>query len=138
MKKLYFLIALVAVVAVGCKDGTAPTFSSLTINGVAANVGGTEYTGSVGETVTMDWIVADDTELFEFITFIDTTGFEDRERLHAQSISGKEDFVRVELRMKALDSLSQLYYFGNPIPVNFTIIDDGQNKTNTQIIFTAE
>jgi hypothetical protein len=138
MKKYSFLLLLVVLfVVTACSDKSAPTFTSLKINGADVNIAGASYIGGINETVTLDWVVADDKELFQFITFIDTTGLDDRERLQAKGLSTKEDFIRVELRMKALDSLSDLYFFGNPLPVNFTIIDDAQNKTNTVINFTA-
>jgi hypothetical protein len=139
MKK-YSLLLLLAIVLVitACSDKSGPTFTSLQVNGANLPIVNAAYVGSVNDTVLLDWVVKDDKELFQFITFIDTTGLEDRERLFAQGLTGKEEFVRVELRLKALDSLSNLYFFGNPIPVNFTIIDDAQNKTNTIITFTID
>ncbi len=138
MKKFTFILAAAIFFLSSCKDSSGPIFSSLKIDGIDTAIEGAAYTGAISDTVTLDWVVQDDNELFEFITFIDTTGFEDRERLHAQSISSNVDFVRVELRMKALDSLSQLYFFGNPIPINFTAIDDAQNKTNTIVTFSVQ
>jgi len=139
MKKYSFLLLLAIVLVVSaCSDKSGPTFTSLKINGADVTVAGASYIGGINETVTLDWLVKDDEELFQFITFIDTTGLEDRERLFAQGLTGKEEFVRVDLRLKALDSLSNLYFFGNPLPVNFTIIDEAQNKTNTVVTFTVE
>lgn len=138
MKKYAFFLLAIIFVMSACADKSGPTFTSLKIDGVETPVSGATYTGSSSETVTLDWVVQDDEQLFEFITFIDTTGFEDRIRLHAQSISTNVDFVRVELSLRSLDSLSQIYFFGNPIDVNFTAIDDAQNKTNTIVTFTID
>ncbi|MEZ5006955.1 MAG: hypothetical protein R2753_02255 [Chitinophagales bacterium] len=138
MNKFTFLLIAIVMLLASCKDKSAPVFSSFLINGAPVDQVAGVYSGSFNDTAVVDMIIQDDEELFQFIAFIDTTGVGDNERLYAESLTGKEDFVRMTYTFKALDSLSQLYFFGNAVPVNFTAIDNNQNTSSIIVNFTVQ
>lgn len=138
MKKYTFILLAAIAFLTSCKDKSAPVFSSIKINGTVIDQAAASYTGSFSDTAVIDMIIQDDEELFEFIAFIDTTGADDKERLFAKSISGKEDFVRMTYTLKSIDSLSQLYFFGDVVPVSFTAIDNSQNTSSVIVNFKVQ
>ena len=71
------------------------------------------------------------------IAYIDTTGLDDRERLYADGLSGTEAFSEFTFSMRSIDSLSNLYFFGNPTPVTFTVLDNNQNSSTVVIPMEA-
>jgi hypothetical protein len=120
-----------------CKDTSAPVFVSFKINGQEINLDSPSFSAGIGQTATFQIIVTDDEELLQLIAYIDTTGLDNRERLYADGLTGKETFTEFSLTMKSIDSLSQLYFFGQAMPLTITIIDNNQNTESVTIPMTA-
>jgi hypothetical protein len=120
-----------------CKDSSAPVFSSFKINGQEIDLNNPSFSAGINESATFQIISMDDTELLQLIAFIDTTGLGDKERLYADGLSGKESFSEFTFAMRTIDSLAQLYFFGEALPVTFTLIDNSQNTTSVTVPMTA-
>lgn len=135
MKNWFFALALMVFFLSSCKDTSAPTIESLTVNGTAITASGQTVNAGINEDVRIQGVVRDDEDLLQFIVFIDTTGLDDKERLYADGLSGTEAAIDFTLSGRLLDSLAQRYYFGQALPVEFTLSDQNQNTTNRVINF---
>ena len=131
MKNWLLAVSMLLIVFSSCKDTSPPVFSQIKVNGIDVGIGDPIINANITETATFQITMRDDEDLFQFITYIDTTGQDDKERLNAYAVSGTEDFVEFSWPMTYIDSLSQLYYFGLPVPILFTVQD---NNTNTETI----
>jgi len=132
-----WLLALTAlfIIVSSCKDTSAPGITILKANGIDIGTNNPVINASSSESVTFQVTVNDDEELLQFITYIDTTGLGDKERLFAQAVSGTEDYVEFEWEMSYVDSLGDRHYFGQPIPIIFTVLDNNQNSESTTVTF---
>ncbi|MCP4121320.1 MAG: hypothetical protein GY751_06165 [Bacteroidetes bacterium] len=132
-----WLLALTAlfIVVSSCKDTSAPSITILKANGIDIGTNNPVINASRNESATFQVTVNDDEELLQFITYIDTTGLGDKERLFAQAVSGTEDYVEFEWEMSYVDSLGDRHYFGQPTPIIFTVLDNNQNSESVTVTF---
>lgn len=137
MKNRFWILITFLFVITACKDTSPPFFTSFKIDGMDVDLNNATYSAGINQTATFQIISGDDEELLQLIAFIDTTGLNDKERLYADGLSGKEDYTEFTLTMRAIDSLSNKYFFGEALPLQITLLDNNQNSTSVTVMMSA-
>ena len=137
MKNWLPAIAMIAILFTSCKDTSAPGFTSFKINGTEIALEGATFSAGINDEATIQAILNDNDDLLQFIAYIDTTGVDDKERLYAKALSGREGFVEFTWDMRYVDSLGQRYYFGLPVPIIFTVLDNNTNTESVTVSFNV-
>ena len=139
MKNLFYLVMACLLLSItGCKDKSAPSITSFKINDLEIDLNIPLYSANFNAQLEIEAIVTDDDELLNFITYIDTTGLGGTERLFSRALAGSEDFIQWNLSMRSVDSLSQKYYSGQPVPIYFEASDQQFNTSTIVLSFNVE
>jgi len=135
MKNWLLALSVLFIGLSSCKDTSPPGFTFIKVNGVDIGTNNPVINASRNESATFQITVNDDEDLLQFITYIDTTGLDDKERLFAQAVSGTEDYVEFEWEMSFIDSLGDRHFFNQAVPVIFRVLDNNQNSEEVTVSF---